>query len=213
MQQHIETLLYKAVVATDKHVASQSCHAAYHPLVAVAPRRVDINRLDEAVVLVYQRQTGVAFAQFQAQHPRPLVDHRLLQEPGLRRHTLARLETPVHVGAVRQILLVAAHHEKRGSEQVEPEVDILAVDRENHPLPILAESVGCLILDGRRLQQPATFHKKAVARLAVRIAELRAVAGHEVVRVGRDAEFHVQQVLEQHVEGVAYAVGQTRYVY
>ena len=211
--QHPDAAFHFLDVAPREEVAQQAHHGAEDALVQVAPCRVDVDGLHEAVASLRYGEVGIALPQRLGEHVGPLVDHGLVEESGLVGDALAGAEAAVLVFAVGQVFFVAAHHVEGGGQQVEVEVEVASVDGEEGPLPVALLGARLLVLDRGRGEQAAALYVQCVADALGTIAELGVTAAEEVGFVGGDAEFDSQHVLHQHTQGVANPVGQSRYMY
>ena len=172
-----------------------------------------VDGLHKAVGAWRDGQVGVALVQSVDEHDGPLVDHRQVQETGLRGQGLRRSEAAVLVLAVGQVFLVAARHVEGGGQQVKRQVEVGAVDGEEHPLPVDLRGVGLYVFYRGGEQQVGALDEEPVADAARAVAEFGSLAGGEVGLVGGDAEVGPQHVPEDDVQRVAQPVGQSWCVY
>ena len=179
----------------------------------VAPGCVDVHSLHEQVVLFGQVEGWIALEQLGAYHLRPLVHHGLVEESFLPGQALLGVETAVLVLPVGKVFLVARHHEEGGRQGVEAEVKVASEHGVEHPLPVAAFGVRLLLLDGGLEQQLVRFDEDAVSQSLGAITQLSVAPSKEVLLVGGDAVFGLEQVVENHFQRVAQPVGEFWYMY
>ena len=212
VEYHPHTLTNLAAVLTAHKVAPQSCQGAYKAFVAITVGRIDVDSVLHIENTWRNVHCRIALLDFAGQHHRPAVDHRHRQEMLLVGQALGGRETPVGIGEMRQILLIACQAEKRGGKDVERKRTLRVVDRIERRHLLIPEAARLLVLYSSLKQQVARTYEQSVAQLLTAVAQLRTIVALEDIKVDSDFKIQPEQMAEQHIQRVPQTVGHSWYV-